>query len=235
VKGLAERPLALLAMLISPPFAFLLGIVGAVVLWNVLADVDLPGWARLGLSLMAVPAVPGIWFLFLPILFRTPRAVRLGDDEYQAWQDRQMKVWEEHRVKLSALGAQPIERVIAVGSAVTVREVTITVIAVALGRMGGDIGLAHSQRLRDDGEEMDFSIGELMAEVSDDIGTAYVAMGSPIEMSAVGARTHVAFFPAVPPDATELRLRIPRLFGLGSIDATDGPWDFCIPLVQPDR
>lgn len=231
MQAVTGRLLALLAMLISPPFAFLLGIIGAVVMWNVLADVDLPGWARLGLSLMAVPAVPGVWFLFLPILFRMPPAVRLGDDEYQAWQDRQIKLWEEHREELGALGAQPIERVIAVGTAVTVGEVTITVIAVALGRLGGDIGLAHSQRPSEDDEARDFGVGELMAEVTDDLGTTYVVMGSPIEMSAVGARTHVAFFPAVPPGASEIRLHIAKVFGLGSIHATHGPWDFRIPLA----
>lgn len=229
MRAVAERLLALGAMLIAPPFAFLLGIIGAVVLWNVLAGSDLPGWARLGLSLMAVPAVPGLWFLLLPIIFAAPKVTRLGNDEFRAWQDDQVMMWAKHREALRALGAQPIERVIASGSATTAGDVTITVIAVALGKLGGDISLAQTARVHEGDEE--FSIGDLMAEVSDDAGTAYVVMGSPIEMSAVGARTHVAFFPAMPADATELRLRIPKLFRLGDVDALSGPWEFTIPLA----
>ncbi len=55
-------------------------------------------------------------------------------------------------------------------------------------------------------------------------------MEAPLEMSVIGGRVHIAFIPAVPAEATELRLKIPKLFRLGEIDATVGPWEFSIPL-----
>lgn len=219
-------------MLITPPFAFLLGIIGAIVLWNVLGGADLPGWARLGLALMAVPAVPGVWFLVLPILFRVPRAIRPGGDEFQSWQDRQIMLWEEHREEFNALGRQPIDRVIASGSAATTNDVTITLIAVAVGSEGGDINLI--QTIRRDSQDDEHSLWDLVAELSDDVGTSYVLMGAPVEMSTVGARTHIAFIPAVPVAATELRLSISKLFVLGDTEATPGPWEFTVP-VAPTR
>lgn len=230
MQAVTGRLLALVSMLISPPFAFLLGIVGAVVLWNVLADVDLPGWARLGLALMAVPAVPGLWFLFLPILFGIPRAVRMGDDEFQAWQDRQIKLWEDHRDAFKALGRQPIEHVIASGSAATANDVTITLIAVAMGSAGGDINLIHTIRRSSENEE--HALWDLMAELTDDVGTTYVLMGAPVEMSTAGARTHLAFIPAAPVGAAELRLSITKLIRLGDAEATPGPWKFRVPLAE---
>jgi len=218
-------------MLISPPFAFLLGMVGAVVLWIALGEVDLPGWARLGLSLMAIPAVPGLWFLLLPVLFGATSVVRAGGDELTEWRDHQMKVWQDHEQQLRALGRQPIERVLASGSSVTASGVTITLIAVALGKLGGDLSLAHAATVRADDECAE--VEELMAEVTDDIGTRYVVMASPLQMVAVGARTHIAFFPAVPPEATELRLHVAKIFRLGEVDALAGPWELTVQ-VAPD-
>ena len=230
MQALTGRLLTLLSMLISPPFAFLLGIVGAVVLWNVLGGADLPGWARLGLSLMAIPAVPGLWFLFLPILFGVPRAVVAGGDEFQQWQDGQVKLWEEHREAFDAVGRQPIDRVIPSGAAVTANDVTITLIAVAAGSVGGDINLIQTIRRESDDEE--HSLWDLIAELEDDVGTSYVLMAAPVEMSTVGARTHIAFIPGIPAGASELRLTIQKLFVLGEIEGTPGPWEFNIPLTN---
>ncbi len=140
-----------------------------------LGGVDLPAWARLGLSLIAVPAVPGLWFLFLPIVFGVPRAVPAGGDEFQQWQDHQIKLWEEHREAFDTVGRQPIDRVIASGAAVTANHVTITLIAVAAGSVGGDINLIQTIRRESDDEE--HSLWDLMAELDDDLGTSYVLWG----------------------------------------------------------
>ena len=230
MRGPGDRALALAAMLISPPFAFILGIIGAVVLWNVLEGADVPAWARLGLSLMAIPAVPGLWFVFMPILFRLPRAIPAGGDEFERWQEARLKVWEEHREAFDALGRQLIERVVASGSASTANDVTITLVAVAFGSEGGDINLILTTTQPTDVQ--DPAIWDLAADLSDDAGTAYALQPAPIEMSAVGSRAYIAFIPAVPADATELRLTIPKLFRLGETEATVGPWDFSMPLRQ---
>lgn len=223
-----RRVLAVLTMLISPPFALLLGIAGAVVLWFALGEVDLPEWARLGLSLMAVPALPGLWFIGLPFLFAAQRATRVGGPEIQAWEDSRTKIWEEHRAELERLGHQRIERVIASFEAVTVTDVTITLVAVALGTDGGDITLIQTAGQEPD--DRDFSLSDLVIELTDDIGNRYAVVSAPVEMLVTGARTHVMFVPAVPDPATELRLTIEKILELGDVEPITGPWVYRVPV-----
>lgn len=223
-----RRVLSVLAILISPPFAFLLGIAGAVVLWFALGEANLPGWARLGLSLMAVTALPGLWFIALPIIFARQGATRLGSPEFQAWEDRRMNLWETHRVELERLGHQRIERVIASGEAATAADVTITLVAVALGAHGGDITLIQTAGQEPDNR--DLSLAELVTDLTDDVGTRYAVVNAPVEMSVTGARTHVMFVPAVPESASELRLSVEKILEVPDTEPIRGPWRFRVPI-----
>jgi hypothetical protein len=75
-------------------------------------------------------------------------------------------------------------------------------------------------------------MSDMLAELADDVGTTYVLMGAPVEMSGTVARSHLAFIPAVPAAATELRLSISKLFSLGNVETTPGPWEFIVPLPR---
>ena len=227
---MTQRLLSLAAMIIAPPFAFLAGIIGAVVIWILLGETNLPGWGRLGLSLMAITAIPGLWFIVLPILFGANRSMRVGSDEFQAWQDGQVKTWEHHRAAFEDVGRQRIERVIASGLAVTANDTTITLIAVALGPHGGDITLIQSAR----GQSVDesHSLSDFVAELHDDLGNTYHLLTAPSQMTPVGARSNIAFVPCPPREATELRLVIPEAVQLGQTESRIGPWEFVIPVTR---
>lgn len=228
---------SLAAMLVSPPFAFVLGIVGAVVVWILLEGAALPAWGRIALALMAIPAVPGLWFLVLPVLFWRSRGISFsGPSELEPWQTEQMDVLSRHYDTFEALRRQRIERVIASGQTVTADDVTMSLIAVEFGETGGRISLAHQhadEPMPDTAQpDMPEPVGAFtpITSVSDDAGTTFTVYAMTDELSPSAGRTHVDFFPPPPPNASVLRVEVTKLTRLDAAGVLPGPWEFVVPL-----
>lgn len=226
-----------LAMLVSPPFAFVAGIIGAMVVWILLEGAALPTWGRLALALMAIPAVPGLWFLVLPVLFWRSRGISFsGPSELEPWQTEQMEVLTHHYDTFEALRGQRIDRVIASGQTVTADDVTMTLIAVELGEIGGRISLAHQhavEPLPDTARsDMPAPVGAFtpITSVTDDAGTTYTVHAMTDDLSPSGGRTHVDFFPPPPPDVPLLRVTLTELARPDTSGPYPGPWAFLVRL-----
>lgn len=227
----------LAAMLVSPPFAFVLGIVGAVVVWIVLEGAALPTWGRIALALMAIPAVPGLWFLVLPVLFWRSRGISFsGPSELEPWQTEQMEVLTRDYDTFEALRRQRIDRVIASGQTVSADGVTMTLVAIELGEIGGRISLAHQhadEPMADDVQPDPPAPTPAFTPITraaDGAGTTYTVYAMTDELSPSAGRTHVDFFPPPPPHASVLRVTLTKLARLDSSGLHPGPWEFLVGL-----
>lgn len=229
------RPLgSILMMLVVPPFAFLIGTVAAIVVWLLLDGADLPAWSRLALSLMAVPATPGLWFVVLPILFARQNATGFAlPPEVMAWQEEQFRLEEEHGDAFEAVRRQAIERVIGDGRTTSANDVAFTLVAIELGASGGTATLVH-RRLDGpadaptdpDEPPPPLAMYTPITRMTDDAGTRYVVFVGIDELSPTGGRSHVNFVPAPPQRATELRISLSHMAQPDSSLALPGPWEF---------
>jgi len=223
-----DRWAAFVAVLFSPPIGLVLGIAAALVLWFTLADAGLPGWARLALSLMAITALPGLWFLLLPILHLLPGAVRMPEPPGDAdWAARQRKVWEQHHEALTALIDAPIRSIQAVGRTEEIASVRVTLLVLEVSEPGGCFWLQYALPAQ---EGVGLGSVDLQATVEDDIGRAYAVSARCLEASEAGGRCSIYFVPAPPAEARQLRLTIERLFVWGLPDAIVGPWSFQVEI-----
>lgn len=186
---------------------------------------------------MATPAVPGLWFLVLPVLFWRMRGVSFsGPSELEPWQTEQMDILSRHSDIFEALRGQRIDRVIAGGQTVTADDVTMTLVAVELGEIGGRISLAHqhADEPMPDTAQSDmpepFPAFTPVTSLTDDAGTAYTVHAMTDELSPSGGRTHVDFFPPPPPDATLLRAALTKLARPDTSGLYPGPWEFLVRL-----
>ena len=221
--------LGLLAILLSPPFGFLLGITAAVVLWITLADAGLPDWARVLISVMAVTAVPGLWFLILPLWLAVPQVMRIEEpDGHAQWLQEQARAWEANGEALGALTTAPIRSVQALGTTEENAEARLTLLALDLTNGGGCFSAQYI--LKGERQPMDEPPGDLSATIADEAGTPYVVMTRSLDTSADGGRCSIYFVPAPPPGTTNLRLTVGRLFVFGREASIDGPWTFTVPL-----
>lgn len=221
--------LGVLAILMSPPFGFLLGVIAAVVVWITLADAGLPNWAHLLISLMAVTAVPGLWFLVIPLWLAVPQAMRIEEPAGHAqWMQQQARAWETHGEALGALTAAPIQSVQAFGTTEENAEARLTLLALDLAVGGGCLSVQYI--LKGERAPMDEPPVDLSATIADDAGTQYVVMTRSLDISADGGRCSIYFVPAPPAQTAELRVTIGQLFMFGRHAAVDGPWTFNVPL-----
>lgn len=221
-------------MLISPPFGFVLGIVAAVVLWIVLANAGIPQWARLAISLMAITAVPGLWFLILPIWLMAAHVTRIAEPAGQAeWMREDARVWEAHHETLSALVAAPIRSVHAFGISQENAGVRMTLLALDLSDHGGCFSVQYA--MTGEPQPMDEPPGDVSATVEDDRGTTYAVSTRCLDTAPDGGRCTVYFLPAPSAEIASLRLTIDRLFMFGRGAAIEGPWTFNVPLRPEGR
>jgi len=226
--------LGVFAILISPPFGFLLGIVVAVVLWITLADAGLPDWAHVLISLMAVTAVPGLWFLILPLWLMAPQVTRIDEPGGHAqWLQAQARAWEANGEALGALTTAPIRSVQAFGITEENAEARLTLLALDLADGGGCFSVQYV--LTGERQPMDEPPGDLSATLADEAGTQYVVMTRSLDTSADGGRCSIYFVPQPPPGTTNLRLTVHRLFVFGRNAAIEGPWTFNVPLRSDSR
>lgn len=222
------------AVLIGPPFGFLLGIIAAVVLWFTLADAGLPDWAHLLISLMAVTAVPGLWFLILPIWLMVPQVTRIEEPAGHAqWMQQQARAWETHGEALGGLTTAPVRSVQAFGMGEENAEARLTLLTLDLTDGGGCFTVQYI--LKSERQPMDEPFGDLSATIDDEAGTRYVVMTRSLDISADGGRCSIYFVPAPPTEAANLRLTIGQLFMFGRDAAIDGPWIFNVPLRTGSR
>lgn len=218
-----------LAILISPPFGYILGLIAAIVLWFALADVELPQWARLAISLMAVTAVPGLWFLILPIWLMIPQVIRMEEPAGHAeWMKQHARVWGAHHETLGAMVAAPIRSVHAFGTSQESSGVRMTLLALDLTDLGGCFSIQYA--MLGEPQPMDEPPGDLSATVEDDHGTTYAVATRSLDTAPNGGRCSVYFLPAPAARTARLRLTIDRLFIIGRGAAIEGPWTFDVAL-----
>ncbi len=224
--------LGVLAILMSPPFGFLLGIIAAVGLWIALADAGLPDWAHLLISLMAVTAVPGLWFLILPLWLMVPQVIRIEEPHgHTRWAQEQGRVWEAHGEAFGALVAAPIQSVRAFGISQETPGARITLVALDMADGGGCFSVQYA--LHAEREPMEEPPMDLSAAVEDEAGTTYAVTTRSLDTSADGGRCGIYFVPAASAETGSLRLTVERLFVFGRNTAIEGPWIFSVPL-RPD-
>lgn len=238
MKLLPQPIQVILAMIFAPPFALVGGVLVSVLLWFLLADAGLPTWARLAISILVAPGLPGLWFVALPIIFwrNRVRSIELPT-EVEAWQSAQLEVEQQHREEFETLRRQRIERVVAGGMSATADGIEMTVVAVELTAGGGVITVVNHplnnirphQRDSDwDPECMPF-FGAI-TRLTDDVGTDYAVSVQEFEIVTDRGRTRIDFIPPPPPNARELRLTMTQLYVREAL-VLPGPWDINIPLV----
>ena len=224
-----DRWAAFVSVLFSPPIALLIGVVAALALWFALADAGLPSWVRLALSLMSLTAIPGLWFLLLPLLHLLPGAVRIqvpaGHDE---WFARQVKVWEEHGEAFGAIVAEPVSSVQAIHRTERSGDLWVALLTLDLGEHGGCFALQYG--FTTGGQRMDEPTPDFAASVADDVGTPYAVSTRAIDTSQAGGRCSIYVVPRPPAEARRLRLSVDRFFIYGRPDPVEGPWQFDVEL-----
>lgn len=238
MKLLPQPIQVILAMIFAPPFALVGGVLVSVLLWFLLADAGLPTWARLAISILVVPGLPGLWFVAMPFLFWRNRVTGLEvPPRLQAWQEEQYEVMQQHQEEFETLRRQRIERVVAGGMSATADGIEMTVVAVELTTGGGVItvvkhplnSLRPHQRDSDwDPECMPF-FGAI-TRLTDDVGTDYALSVQDFESVTDGGRARIDFIPPPPSGAGELRLTMTQLYVREGL-VLPGPWDINIPLV----
>lgn len=212
-----------LAIVFTPPFGFITGILAAVAIYAALGDTDLPTWARVGIAALAVPAIPGIGTLLLMTVMRARVTPLEESPEHKQWQREVQEVFNRYRDELKTIWSGQIKRVITGGITVSAGDARITLLAVDLTDAGGTWSfVVHADRWTDP----DGALLGVLGTVSDDLGTAYTLFPDGSERR----RLALTFRPAPPAAATQLRLVITHLLPLGASVASAGPWEFVVSL-----